>query len=250
MTGRFLEVRTPEGVKFAWPLAGPVERFLAWIIDTMCVMVVLNVGSQMVSVFKILSPDMAAAVVTIGYFVVQTGYSMALEWWWRGQTIGKRVMKIRVTDAEGLRLQPSQVIIRNLMRAVDSLPLVYAVGGLSAVWTRHAQRLGDIVAGTVVIRHEPATAADVTEAIRLKYNSLRAYPHLAARLRQRTTPEEANLALVALTRRDALDAKARVDLFDDLARHFQAKVEFPPEALDGLASEQYVRGVAQILWTR
>lgn len=250
MSGRSLQIRTPEGVRFSLPLAGPAERMLAWLIDTLCVVAAMSVVQNLLAALAPLDPDAVGATLTIGYFVLQTGYTMILEWWWRGQTVGKRVMQIRVTDAEGLRLQLNQVVIRNLMRVVDGLPLLYGAGGVASVLTRHSQRLGDLVAGTVVIRQRPGSQSDVTEAIRLKYNSLRAYPHLAARLRQRTSPEEASLALTALNRRDALDAQARIELFDSLARHFQAKVEFPPEATDGLASEQYVRGVAQILWSR
>lgn len=250
MSGRELVVRTPEGVTFSWSLAGQTERFLAWLIDAFCVMAILHTVQQLAGVFEILSPDVAAAVLTLGYFVVQTLYSMGLEWWWRGQTIGKKVMKIRVIDASGLRLQVSQVVIRNLIRTVDSLPILYAVGGMCSFWSRHNQRLGDIVAGTVVIRHGSDAEPEIGSVLRLKYNSLRAYPHLAARLRQRTTPAEAGLALEALNRRDDLDAAARLEVFDALAEHFQKKVGFPPEALDGLASEQYVRGVAQILWSK
>ena len=65
-----------------------------------------------------------------------------------------------------------------------------------------------------------------------KFNSLRAHPHLCARLRQRVTPLEAGTALQAIVRRDEFEAAARVTLFAELAEYFRAKVEFPTEAVE------------------
>jgi uncharacterized RDD family membrane protein YckC len=245
---RDLRIETPEGITFSWPLAGPVARFLAWSIDAAVLATGAYVIQQLASVAGVVSADAAAAVWTVLVFVLQTGYAIALEWWWRGQTIGKRVLRIRVLDAHGLRLHASQIVVRNLLRVVDSLPALYVVGVLSCLFTRHAQRLGDIAAGTVVVRHDTATDRAVSVDTRLKYNSLRAHAHLAARLRQRSTPEEAAVALRALHRRNELEPAARAALFDELAAHFRGKVEFPPEALDGLGSEQYVRDVVDILY--
>ncbi len=248
MTGPRLTLRTPEGVSFSWALAGPVARMLALAIDTVCIVAVTQALSRLAGLLSFFSADWTAAAKTITFFAVDLGYYIALEWLWRGQTIGKRVLRIRVIDAGGLRLTPGQVILRNVLRAVDVLPLFYALGGASSVLTRHGQRLGDIAANTVVIRHEDVRNPELPETLRLRYNSLRAYPHLCARLRQRSTPEEAGIVLGAIQRREELDPSARLGLFDALARHFQAKVEFPPEALDGLSSEQYARDVAQVLF--
>ncbi len=92
------------------------------------------------------------ALVILGYFVVQVGYGIACEWLWRGQTVGKRLLRLRVMDAQGLHLQFSQVALRNLLRFVDSLPAFYLVGGLVSLLNSRAQRLGDFVANTIVIR--------------------------------------------------------------------------------------------------
>jgi len=248
VTGRRLTVRTPEGIVFAWPLAGPVSRMLAILIDSGCIAVAFMVLQQMVRVLQIVSADWATGIGVLSYFVLQIGYGIALEWLWRGQTIGKRVLRIRVIDGEGLRLATGQIVLRNLLRAVDTLPVFYAVGGLSCALTRHAQRLGDLAANTVVIQHQRLTTPELSETLRLRYNSLRQWPHLCARLRQRSTPEEAGAALEAILRRDEIDAEPRLALFDDLARHFQGKVEFPAEAMDGLGSEQFVRDVVQVLF--
>ncbi len=74
--------------------------------------------------------------------------------------------------------------------------------------SRKVQRLGDMVAGTVVIRQPKVSRPDLSDVLGNKYNSFRQYPHLTARLRQRTTGPEADLALTALLRRDGLDSSA------------------------------------------
>src|SRR6266496_3333003 len=170
-----LLIQTPEGIVFSLLLAGPVTRFLAW-------------------------------------FIIQTGYGIVLEWFWRGQTMGKRLLRLRVMDAQGLRLQFSQIVIRNLLRFVDALPALYLVGGIVCLASRRAQRLGDLAANTIVVRNPKIREPDLDQLMAGKFNSLRDYPHLVARLHQRVSPTEARVALQALLRRDELDARARVDL--------------------------------------
>jgi uncharacterized RDD family membrane protein YckC len=243
-----LLIRTPEGVVFAQTLAGPVTRFLAWLIDFLCMAVVLIALNFAVAFIAIITPDLAQALGLIFYFALSVGYAMALEWNWRGQTIGKRVLRLRVVDADGLRLQFNQVAIRNLLRVVDLLPGLYVVGGLATLFSRKAQRLGDLAANTVVIRIPRLLEPDLEQLGVDKYNSLRSQPHLCARLRQRVTPTEASTALQAIIRREEFEACARVQLFAELAAHFKAKVDFPAEIIAGLADEQYVRNVADVLY--
>jgi hypothetical protein len=182
------------------------------------------------------------------FFLSQTGYGIAFEWWWRGQTPGKRLVGLRVMDADGLRLQFGQVAIRNLLRPVDSLPILYLVGGASCLLSRNMQRLGDLAANTVVVRVRRSVAPDFAALDADRFNSLRAHPHLAARLRQRISPAEATAALHAVLRRDQLDPNARVALFTELGHHFRAAVEVPAEILEGLTDEAYVRAVVDILF--
>jgi hypothetical protein len=131
---------------------------------------------------------------------------------------------------------------------VDSLPLFYFVGGLVSWFNPKCQRLGDLAANTIVIRSPRLAEPDLDQLLAGKFNSLRQYPHLAARLRQRVSPAEAAMAVQALLRRDDFEPVARVELFDALAAHFRAKVEFPAEATDGIADEQFLRNVVDILY--
>jgi uncharacterized RDD family membrane protein YckC len=244
-----LTIRTPEGVTFKLVLAGPISRSLAWLLDAAVIAAAAMVLIAVFSALGKLSADISAAIFLVAMFVVNLGYAMALEWFWNGQTLGKRLLGLRVMDVRGLRLQPYQIIIRNLLRAVDSLPAAYLLGGLTSLFNRYAQRLGDLAANTIVIRERRLVEPDLDVILeRVLYNSLRDYPHLAARLRQQAAPEEAELALQALMRRDALTPEARVALFEELAVHFRQKVTFPPDALEGVSDEQYVRNVVDVLF--
>ena len=184
----------------------------------------------------------------LAYFVVSIGYGAATEWYWRGQTVGKRLLHLRVMDEQGLRLQPSQIVVRNVLRAIDMLPAFYLVGGVACLISPRAQRLGDFAANTIVVRHPELLEPDIDQLLTGKFNSFRDYPHLAARLRQRVSPQEAGIALRALLRRDELDPGARVELFGEIAAHFRAIVEFPEEATFGLTDEQYVRNAAEVIF--
>lgn len=243
-----LEIRSPEGVSFSLPLAGLVTRFLAWALDLVLVVVVYMVFASLLSVISLLSSDFANALSILAFFVLYIGYSIAFEWLMRGQTPGKRVLGIRVVDAQGLHLQFDQIVVRNLLRFVDVLPIGYLLGGLTALCSRKAQRLGDIAASTIVISANPAPVPDVDQLLPAKYNSFRDHPHLEARLRQRVSVDDTGLLVQALTRRNSLEPEARIALFAELREHFQEKVTFPESATTGLSDEQYLRNVVECLY--
>lgn len=247
---RHFAVETPEGVSFALELAGPVSRLLAWSIDAGCKFVILSTASTLLSTAVVVSGDLAMSATILAGFLITQGYQITLEYLWRGQTLGKRLLGLRVMDEQGLRLRFSQVALRNVLRVADMLPALYLVGGISMVMNPRAQRLGDFAANTIVVRTRPSQPYTLTEVGQAKYNSLRAWPHLEARLRQRITPEVAALAIQALNRRESLEPQARLDLMRDFAEHFRAMVRFPDEATFGVTDEQYVRNVLDSLFRR
>ena len=243
-----LTIRTPEGIVFSQVLAGPVTRFLACFIDQFCIQVILTVLGIVLSLLMVLSFNIGIAFYVIGFFIVSIGYGILFEWIWRGQTIGKRLLRLRVMDVEGMRLQFNQIVVRNLLRFVDSLPAFYFVGGVTSWLNSKGQRLGDIAANTVVVRNPRLVEPDLDQVSPGKFNSLRQFPHLVARLRQNVTPAEADIALQSLLRRDTFDPVARVELFGELAAHFHKKVEFPAEAIDGVADEQFLRNIVDVIY--
>ena len=236
-------IETPEGVSFSYPLAGPITRFVAWFVDLLAIFAVLSFLGEITDKVRRVTPGAGAVLGILGYFVISTGYGMLLEWRWRGQTLGKRLMHIRVMDAEGLRLTFHQIAIRNLLRAVDCLPVFYAVGGGAMVLSRYAQRLGDMAAGTIVVR-QSRSGLVVPDAIRTgQFNSFAAWPHLVARMRQKAPLELMAIAVNALERRDQFEPDRRLELFRELAAKFRGIVAFPDEASEFLTDEQYVRGL-------
>ena len=243
-----LTIQTPEGVTFRLPLAGPVTRMLACTLDLLISSGIAAIGQSLLRPLASLAPDYYAAIVMLIYFAINLLYSMVAEIVWRGQTPGKRLLKLRVVDSQGLRLDGSQIIIRNLLRPADMLPVFYLLGGIVSVCHRYGQRLGDIAAGTVVVRVLDHKQPSLDQVFGGKYNSLGEYGHLAARLRQKVSPQIASLTLEALLRRDTLEPQARLTLFRELADYFKAQVAFPEEAVEQLADEQYVRNVAEILF--
>jgi uncharacterized RDD family membrane protein YckC len=243
-----LVIRTPEGIEFSLLLAGPITRFLAWAIDLGTIIAALLILNLVFGILGILSRDIAMAANIVGFFIVSIGYGILTEWYWRGQTLGKRLMRLRVLDGQGLRLQFSQVVVRNLLRFIDSLPALYLVGGLVCLFNKRAQRLGDFAANTIVVWNPRIFEPDLNQLQEGKYNSFREYPHLEARLRQHITPAEAQVALQSIVRRDNLDPDTRVELFRELTSYFKTLVTFPQEATDGISDEQYVRNVIEALF--
>lgn len=249
MTGdASLDIRTPEGISFSVPLAGPVSRLLALTLDFFVILAAQQAVSHLIGAFPKAAADVGDAFGILLLFVFAAAYPMASEWFWRGQTIGKRLFHLRVIDATGLRLEPSQVIIRNLLRYVDGLPICYLVGSVTSLLNRRMQRLGDLAAGTVVVRSVQLKQPDLDQLLGARYNSLLETRHLAARLRQRVPPEIASIAVDALIRRGQLEPGARVELFRDLADYFKKLVEYPDEVVEQMADEQYVRNVVEILF--
>jgi uncharacterized RDD family membrane protein YckC len=243
-----LAIETPEGVRFSYELATPVSRALAWVVDAMAIGGASFMAAKGARAAGLLSPDLANALGVILYFAISMAYGIVLEWRWRGQTIGKRLFGLRVIDAQGFRLHLSQIALRNLLRAVDALPLLYLVGGLAAFLNRRCQRLGDLAANTVVVRERQRQEPDIEHIAPARYNSLLAYPHLAARLRSLAGPEAVGIAVRAVSQRDQFDPAARVQLFRELAGYFRSLVPFPEAALEGLTDEQFIRSALRVIY--
>ncbi len=245
-----LVIRTPEGFNFSMLLAGPITRFMAWLIDMVIVFGIMFLIVIIVNFFSFISGDFAGAIFYLAFFVIWFGYGIVLEWYCHGKTVGKRIFNLRVVDEHGLQLTFGQIAVRNLMRGVDCLPLLYLVGGTVCILSRRSQRLGDIAAGTVVVRSVETPLGDLAGAAAGgdKFNSFTQHPHIEARLRQRISPAEARIALQAMLRRNSLVPARRVELFAELADHFRLMIDFPPEATDALSDEQYIRNVVDTLF--
>ena len=159
-------------------LASPITRMLAWLVDLAAIGVLTSILRSVIGLTVLVGIDFAVALSIIIYFVVTIGYSICLEWLWNGQTLGKRLLRLRVVDEGGHRLHFSQIAVRNLLRFVDSLPVFYFVGGVTALLNSRAQRMGDIAAGTIVVRQPCIGSPDIEEIAGGKYNSFSEHPYL------------------------------------------------------------------------
>lgn len=150
-----LEVETPDHVVLRYDLAGGGNRGYAALVDfVIATLVVLGA----IYAFESLN-DLAGGsalqffgVSVLLTFAVAWAYFVLLEWLWQGQTVGKRLFGLRVIRDDGAPAGFVAVLIRNLVRIVDFLPGFYGLGLLFIILTSRSQRLGDIAAGTYVVR--------------------------------------------------------------------------------------------------
>jgi len=155
-----LTIATPEGVDVDLVLAGLGSRAIARLLDF-----AIQVGAIIALVVATAlagGNGYVAAVVAVLVFLVLFGYDVAFEMLAGGRTIGKRANGLRVVGSRGQPVDLLASIIRNLMRIVDLMPL-YPVGIVAVIATSRNQRLGDLAAGTLVVREVPGSR-DVTEA--------------------------------------------------------------------------------------
>lgn len=140
-----LSLTTPEGIRLLLTPAGPAARAWAWAID-LCVWL----GAVTLLSFA-LPGRLGQGVFAVLLFLLYWGYPILCEVYWRGQTVGKRVMGLEVRRSDGLPVGWRESALRNLLLVADFLPLMYAAGLLSMLFDSHFRRLGDIVAGTLVV---------------------------------------------------------------------------------------------------
>jgi uncharacterized RDD family membrane protein YckC len=165
--GDELVVATPELVTFGYQLAGPGSRFLAQLIDFPIQVAILVVallgGLALGGVIRDANAALAAAAI-LGFIVVW-GYFPVSEAVWSGKTLGKYAFGLRVVGDQGEPIQVSQAVIRNLVRIVDFAPVLYGVGIIALFWNGRGKRLGDLAAGTVVVRERaPVRLAQLAAA--------------------------------------------------------------------------------------
>ena len=102
--------------------------------------------------FSNLSYQWTVAIFTLALFLLNWGYFTLFEAFWNGRTPGKRVASIRVIQRSGRAIGIFESMARNFVRYVDQIPFFYAVGVIAMFATRQHQRLGDLAAGTLVVR--------------------------------------------------------------------------------------------------
>jgi uncharacterized RDD family membrane protein YckC len=172
-TDETLIIETPERVPLHFALASLGNRFIACAIDHTIQMAML-IG--MVILFILISdvsdvgnrltnaPKWVVALLIVLVFILMSGYFVFFEWIWNGQTPGKRWLKLRVIREDGRPISFFEAMVRNLLRNFDIMPSpFYSIGLISVFATERDQRVGDLVAGTVVVREREAEAPAFAE---------------------------------------------------------------------------------------
>jgi len=143
-------VNTPEGITLHLSPAGPAPRFLAWAIDLL-IRMLISMGLFAVLAF---AGNTGLGIALILTFLLEWFYPVYFEIKKEGQTPGKKSMGLYVAHEDATPIGISSSVIRNLLRVVDFLPFFYAFGLISMLLSRRFQRLGDLVAKTVVLHKE------------------------------------------------------------------------------------------------
>lgn len=161
-SGDTLQIDTPENVSFDYDVSGIGSRFMAALVDTLLIALLqalLSGAGLLLGQFELDSDALSSWVVAVFgllAFVFFWGYYIFFEILWNGQTPGKRWVKLRVIRLDGTPVGVAEVVVRNLVRLIDFMPLVYAVGVTTMFVTDKSRRLGDLAAGTVVVHERPA----------------------------------------------------------------------------------------------
>jgi len=229
-----ITIETPEQTALEFAIAGVGSRFLALAFDMLIQSVaftllilggVFLIGSAFHGAF---GNNWALALLILALFIVFFGYFAIFEAVWNGQTPGKRITHIRVIKDSGRPITPAESFGRNLMRIVDSSPaFLYAIGIVSVLLSKQNKRLGDFVAGTIVI-HE-RELQDIRPLWQPSVNAA-------------ATQEEFAIVEAFLNRRLSLEPDVRFRMAEQIATRIKPKLTAPPENFP--SAEHLIEAVA------
>jgi uncharacterized RDD family membrane protein YckC len=250
------------------PLAGIGSRFIALLIDMLIwaagvivLLIAFSLLSPAFQAFNRLSEQWATAIVIFILFLFQWGYFTLFEAFWNGQTPGKKVARIRVIQRSGRAIGILESMARNFLRVIDMIPFpLYAVGIVFVFVTRQHQRLGDLAAGTLVVRDRPEesplwgdsgsrtfTAASLTSG--LTPQALPQEPHMRVSLPPgqiaRLSAADLEVLESFLSRRLDMPLDTRGALAERISAALRAKsgLEIPP----GASTETFLEATARQL---
>lgn len=240
-----LTIETPEQTSLDFEVAGIGSRFLALALDSLIQMgvglVVLIGGSMLTVALASVMPKAGIwgfAVLVLLFFLIYFGYFAIFEIAWNGQTPGKRKVGIRVIKDSGRPLTPAEAIARNLMRIIDVLPGFYAIGALSAAVSKQSKRLGDYVAGSLVVRE-----ASFKE-VKTVWHTAQAPSHVMSGTlgTANLSNEEFMLIESYLNRRYELEPNVRFRMADEILQRIKPKLSVPADS--NLSTDQIFEAIS------
>ena len=240
-TEETLIIETPERVPLAFPLASIGNRFLAVAIDHTIqylaiaavfigFMLIAGAGQATFGAFDTLDremPNWVIAAMIFVLFLLFAGYFAVFEWLWDGQTPGKRLLKLRVIREDGRPITLWEAIARNLLRIFDAFPgfllPIYSAGLIAIFMSNRDQRVGDLFAGTVVIREREDEAPTFAEAF------ANAVADAAYRRVQPRTSFEANVSAMTESEIEVVESflRRRWDLSDRQRQWMAWRIALP-----------------------
>ncbi len=153
-------VELADGVEIHLRVAGPAVRSVAWLVDFLLFVGILILwGIAVGFIARALGQEIGGGLFFLGMFFLLWFYNVFFEMSARAATPGQRTMKLKVVSVTGAPVRLPQSLIRNLLRTIDFMPVGYLCGLLCCLFTRRFQRLGDLVADTVVVYDDPRPAA-------------------------------------------------------------------------------------------
>ena len=226
-----LTIDTPEQVHLEFGLANLGSRFMAIFADTIIqivvylVLVILDETTLAGALFSRIGSYRVwvRAVIIIAYFCVFWGYFAAFEAFWKGQTPGKRWAGIRVIKDTGRPIDAFEAIARNFLRVVDFFPGFYGIGIVTMLLNSKNRRLGDFVAGTLVVHERTAKESDLFFNTSLKAEAVL---YQATRL----SVQEVELIETFLARRLDIPAEVRKQSAVRIAEMIGGKLGIGPES--------------------
>jgi uncharacterized RDD family membrane protein YckC len=225
-----ITIATPEGVDLELTLAGVGSRFTSAIVDFV-IQSALLIGLALVFVAggaALGSASLGAGIFAIAAFLLFAGYDIVFEVFASGRTPGKRLNGLRVVRDDGTPVGFPTSAVRNVLRLFDFLPSAYLIGILSILVTRRNQRLGDLAAGTLVVRERLGSSRPK------RFGGVSPPPPASARWDvSAVTADELVAVRRFLDRRDELTPEARTRLAADLAGALRAKVAGVQEEIGG-----------------
>lgn len=236
MDDRYI-VDTPENISVSYGVAGIGSRFLAGIIDTFVIGLIYFLLSLLVNYVDKLFSDWSSvfvAIILIVMFLVFWGYYILFELLWNGQSLGKRAVGLRVVHTGGRPISFIGSAIRNLVRVVDFLPTMYGVGVVSMFIDARSRRLGDLAAGTLVIKEERVVTLESLTENQSNAHYLMSLkpgepiPTLELQHVDQLKMAEFELIHDFLTRRTRLSSSSRARLARQLAQMVYERLQLPP----------------------
>ncbi len=227
-----LTIETPEQTALEFPLAGVGSRFLAIALDSLliaaAILILVVIAISLAITTRFVSqntPIYTLAIFFLLGFSIQFGYFALFEALWNGQTPGKRWTHLRVIKDSGRPISAYDAILRNLLRAVDYLPTLYAVGLITMLISKENKRLGDYAAGTVVIHEKPLQGIAASWNAAAQTNT-QPVPILMA---SQITVDELQLIEAFLNRRSSLEPEVRRAMARQIADRFAERLKIAPE---------------------